>query len=280
MNTSTVSLAGRIVFALAITAFGTLCVAYGDFLSALQPVPASIPAQRLLAIATGVLLLGAGLAILVDRGTGRAARLLIVLFLSWILLLHIPSAFLEPRLLRSPWWIRTFETVALTGAAVILAAGARPPVPASWLRAGRIAYGAALPVFGTLHLIYPESVAALIPPWYPLPMFWAYFTGVAQIAGGIAIAANVLPRLAPALAGVMYGSWALTLHVPRIWCQAFGPCQLMPEVAGLESLRPGLTSLFVAVGMCGAAWIVAGRTASGAVEHRDDPIVEGSYVRT
>lgn len=268
MNASTFSMAGRIAFALAVTGFGTLSVVYGDFVSALQPVPASMPAYRPLAIATGVLLLGAGLAILVDRGTARAARLLILLFISWILLLHVPSAFFHPSLLRSPWWIRTFETLAFTGAAVILAARASRPVPEEWLRAGRIAYGAALPVFGTLHLIYPASVAGLIPPWYPLPMFWAYFTGVAQIAGGIAITANVLPRLAPALAGVMYGSWALTLHIPRSWCRAFGPCEFLPQVAGLQGSRPGLTSLFVAVGMSGAAWIVAGGTAR-AVEGRE-----------
>ncbi|HSJ13945.1 MAG TPA: hypothetical protein VK939_05995 [Longimicrobiales bacterium] len=277
MNGNTFSMAGRMTFALAITGFGMLCVAYGDFVSSLQPVPASMPAYRALAIATGLLLLGAGLVILVDRGTGPAARLLIIVFISWIVLLHVPSAFLQPRLLRSPWWIRTFETLAFTGAAVILAARASRPVPARWLRAGRIAYGAALPVFGTLHLIYPASTAGLIPPWYPLPMFWAYFTGIAQIAGGIAIAANVFPRLAPALAGVMYGSWALTLHVPRTWCQAFVPCEFMPEVVGLQGSRPGLTSLFVAVGMCGAAWIVAGGTAAGRVERRDDRVVEGSY---
>ena len=269
MNASILSMAGRIAFALAIIGFGTLCVAYGDFVSALQPVPASMPAYRPLAIVTGALLFGAGLAILVDRGTGRAARLLILLFISWIVLLHVPSAFFDPSLLRSPWWIRTFETLAFTGGAVILAASASRPIPAKWLRAGRVAYGAALPVFGTLHLIYPASVAGLIPPWYPLPLFWAYFTGIAQITGGIAIAANVLPRLAPSLAGVMYGSWALTLHIPRSWCRAFGPCEFMPEVVGLQGSRPGLTSLFVAVGMCGAAWIVAGGTTGGAVERRD-----------
>jgi hypothetical protein len=110
----------------------------------------------------------------------------------------------------------------------------------------------ALPVFGVLHLVYPESVASLVPPWYPWPMFWAYFTGFAQLAGGVAIVVGILPRPAATLAGVMYGSWALTLHIPRTWCHAFGPCELLPEVAGLQGLRPGLTSLFVASDCCPA----------------------------
>lgn len=252
---------GRAAFGVAITGFGVLCLGYRDFVSALQPVPEWMPGYGALAIATGIMLVVSGVALLLDRHTGVTARLMIAVFLSWIVLLHVPSAFVQPQLLRSPWWIRTFESLAFAGAALILAAHASRPVRERWLTMGRVAYGVALPVFGALHLIYPASVAALIPPWYPLPLFLAYFTGVAQIVGGIAIAAGFLPRLAPMLAGVMYGTWAITLHMPRSWCRAIGPCGFMPDVAGLQGSRAGLTSLFVAVGMCGAAWIVAGGTA-------------------
>jgi uncharacterized membrane protein len=265
---------GRIAFAAAISGFGILCIGYGDFVSALQPVPASMPGYRALAMLTGVVLTAAGVAILVNRRTGFAARAMIVLFVSWIVLLHVPSAFLEPRLLRSPWWIRTFETLALTGGALILAARASTPVRPEWMRAGRIFYGVALPVFGTLHLIYPATVAALVPPWYPFPMFWAYFTGIAQIAAGVAVVAGILSGVAATAAGMMYGLWALTLHIPRSWCRAFGPCEFMPDVVGLQGSRAGFTSLFVAIGMCGAAWIVAGSVAGGEVGEERSPAVE------
>jgi uncharacterized membrane protein YphA (DoxX/SURF4 family) len=262
MNPGFLSAPGRIMFAVAITGFGILCLGYVDFVSALQPVPASVPGYHALALLTGAILLASGVAILAGIGTGVAARVLIVLFVSWIVLLHVPSAFLQPALLRSPWWIRTFESLAFAGAALILAARASTPVRATWIRYGRIAFGVGLPVFGVLHLVYPGSVASLVPPWYPWPMFWAYFTGFAQIAAGAALLVGILPRLAATLAGVMYGTWALTLHIPRSWCRAFGPCEFMPEVAGLQGSRPGLTSLFVAIGMCGAAWTVAGSLAS------------------
>ncbi|MGH8251236.1 MAG: hypothetical protein ACREVI_11185 [Steroidobacteraceae bacterium] len=79
-----------------------------------------------------------------------------------IVLLQVPSAFLDPALLRSPWWIRTFESLALAGAALIVAGAATDPLRETWIRAGRIAFGVSLPVFGVLHFVYPENVAALV----------------------------------------------------------------------------------------------------------------------
>ena len=72
---------------------------------------------------------------------------------------------------------------------------------------------------------------------------WAWFTGAAHLAAGLAVLTGVKARLAALLAGAMYGSWALILHVPRV----------MPDIGH----RPEMTNLFVAVALCGAAWIVA-----------------------
>jgi uncharacterized membrane protein YphA (DoxX/SURF4 family) len=102
-------------------------------------------------------------------------------------------------------------------------------------------------VFGILHLIYPESVAALVPGFYPWPMFLAYFTGAAKIAAGVAIAAGVLARLAASLLALQYALYALTLHIPR---------QFMEQPAGYQP--NGITSMFIAIAFCGVALIVAG----------------------
>jgi uncharacterized membrane protein YphA (DoxX/SURF4 family) len=169
--------------------------------------------------------------------------------------LHVPSAFTDPELLRSPWWIRTFESVALGGAALILAGMAGNPGNARLLRAGRIAFGVSLPVFGILHFIYPENVAALValsPARFPWPIFWAYLTGAGHVAAGIGIATGVMARWAAILAGFMYASWALTLHLPRI----------IDNPATYSGDRRELTSLFVCVAFWGAAWIVAGSLAA------------------
>jgi uncharacterized membrane protein YphA (DoxX/SURF4 family) len=131
---------------------------------------------------------------------------------------------------------------------------AADPTRDTWVRAGRVAFGISLPVFGILHFVYPDSVAALVdlsPVSYPWPLFWAYLTGAGHFAAGVAIVSGVLPRLAALLAGVMYASWVFTLHLPRIIDH--------PETYGGN--RGELTSLFVCTAFWGAAWIVAGVSA-------------------
>lgn len=239
---------GRIIFGAAGAAFGILCLAYRDFVSSLQPVPETMPGYTALAIVNGLLLFAAGLCVVSRYQIRIAATFIAASFASWILFLHIPGAFTNPELLLSPWWIRTFESLAL-GAAALMIAGTGQPARGAWVKGGRIAFGVSLPVFGVLHIIYPESTATLIPQWYAWPLFWAYFTGLAHITAGVAIAYGVLIRLAGTLAGIMFGLWALTLHLPRI----------LSNPAMYQGDRPELTSLFVAVAFCGAAWI-AGST--------------------
>jgi uncharacterized membrane protein YphA (DoxX/SURF4 family) len=250
-----------LIFGFAVLGFGFVGLLYVDFLNSLQPVPAGLLGYSALAALNGVALAVAGIAILADRKAGTAALAIVGVFAACIAFLQVPSAFTRPELLRSPWWVRTFESVALIGGAATLAGVRATAIRRRWVETGRIAFGLALPVFGVLHLIYGEGTASLIPPWYPMPLFLAYFTGVAQIAGGLAIAIGIWPRLAATLAGVMYGSWAVTLHVPRVWCRLQGPCDFLDVPGGLEAARGGITSLFVAFAMCGAAWLVAGGVA-------------------
>ncbi len=255
-------LPGRILYAIAMIGFGVICLVYQDFLNSLQPVPAATPGYPVLAVATGAVLVAAGLAILANVKATPGALALAGLLVLGIVALHIPSAFTNPSLLRSPWWIRTFESVALAGAAVILAGLAGSPVRESWVRAGRIAFGVSLPVFGILHFIYPESVAALVATAslpYPWPMFWAYLTGAGHFAAGLGIATGVLSRWAAILAGLMYASWALTLHLPRVIDQP--AARTIDNPGGYGGDRPELTSMFVCVAFWGAAWIVAGSLA-------------------
>lgn len=252
---------GRTLFAVAVVGFGVLCLTFVDFVHQLQPMdvlmPGSTPVHGVLALATGVLLAVAGLAILSRVRAYELSAALAVLFALWILFLQVPSAFMDPGLLRSPWWVRTFETVALGGGALIVAGRARRPKRERWIRAGRILFGISLPVFGVLHFIYADNVASLIPDWYPWPLFFAYLTGLGNVAAGASITTGVLSRLAAALAGGMYGTYALTLHIPRA-VSTYVPQLFMDDPSVLQNARGGLTSLFVAIGMWGAAWIVAG----------------------
>jgi uncharacterized membrane protein len=237
--------AGRIVFSIAIVGFGVVCLMHVDFIHQLQPVPLWMPGYRLLAVLNAMALIAGGLAILAKYKVHEATIGLAVLLAAGTVVLQPPGAFADPSLLRSPWWIRTFEAVALAGSALVLAGVASRPPRANCARLGRILFGVSLPVFGILHLYYAEGTATLVPAWYPVPLFWAMFTGVAHFAAGVSITEEgPLARLAATLIGVMFAAFVLTLHLPS---------QLEYANARAEQ-----TSLFVAIGMCGAAWIVAG----------------------
>lgn len=253
--------AGRIIYAVAIIGFGVLSVGYRDFVNQLEPVPRWLPAYAAIAVTNGALLISLGLGLLTARQVATAARILAGVFIVWIAALQVPSAFADPVLLRSPWWVRTFEVVGLLGGALILTRpGEHGSAVARW---GRILYGVSLPVFGTLHVIYVP--AALVPPWYLWPVFWAWFTGVAMVAAGIGIVTGRLARLAALLMGVMYATFFVTLHLPRVICRLTMPCEFLggdPPLR-LAGSRPELTSFFVVLGMAGAAWIVAGTLSAG-----------------
>jgi uncharacterized membrane protein YphA (DoxX/SURF4 family) len=240
---------GRTIVGAAIAGWGVIGLVFGEFVSSLQPVPAGLPGYVFSAWLNAFFLLAAGLALVAGFRVRLFALALVGWLVVWIPLLHVPQAIMEPAMLRSPFWIRTFELLAIAGACLVLAGHASTPVRDDWVRLGRRLFGISLPVFGILHFVYPVSVAVLIPPWYPWPLFWAWFTGAAHFAAGIAIASGVWARPAALLAGTMYGLWALTLHLPR---------QFMEDPVNYVAPRNDWTSLCVAVAFCGAAWIVAG----------------------
>jgi hypothetical protein len=88
-------------------------------------------------------------------------------------------------------------------------------------------------------------------------LFWAYFTGVAFVAAALAIASRKMLRLAAVLLGTMFFLWVVLLHVPR--------------VAGAIRNGNEVTSLFVAVAMCGLSFVLAGA-------YRNNLEVHGAYL--
>lgn len=240
---------GRLVFALSIAAFGLLSLLSANYIPDLQPFPRILPNQIAGALTTGAVLLLLSIGTLFIKTRRVAAIALAAVLFAWSFLIHAPIVITTPG--NGTAWVRLFETFALAGAALVLAgtrSGTRGSTHAGqsdWLiKLGRWCFGISLPVFAVSHFVYADFVAALIPTWIPGRLFWAYFTGAAHLLAGLAILTNVKARLAATLAGVMYGSWALILHVPR--------------VAADIGNRQEIASLLVAMALCGAAWLVAG----------------------
>jgi uncharacterized membrane protein len=109
---------------------------------------------------------------------------------------------------------------------------------------GRFLIAVALVVFAVQHFLYARFVANLIPSWIPARLFWAYFTGIAFVAAAISIATKKMLGMAAMLLGTMFLLWVVLLHIPR--------------VAGAVRNGNEVTSLFVAVAMCGLSFVLAG----------------------
>jgi uncharacterized membrane protein len=81
---------GRILFAITLPAFGLLHFLYIDYVA--YVIPGWIPAHRFWAYATGVAHIAGGAGLLGGIQARRAARLLAVMFGSWVVILHLPRA--------------------------------------------------------------------------------------------------------------------------------------------------------------------------------------------
>lgn len=232
----------RSSYAIAMVAFGVLSFLFSDYVSGLQPVSDSLPLKSFWVYSTAVFLVVTGVCLLAGRYVPQAALALCAMFLVWLALIQLPILISTPR--SGTAWVRMAETLALAGASMALAGMALPAhrYARPLIGIGRYCFGVALPVFAATHFIWADFVADLIPQWIPARLFWAWFTGFAHLLAGLAIVFNVKARLAATLAGIMYGSWALILHAPR--------------VANDPGNQGEWTSLFVAIALCGSAWLI------------------------
>lgn len=250
----TITRLGRLLFCIGLAGLGLQTLMRGDFVVALEPLDAVFPGRMFLVWLSGMVLLLGCACVILDFRARTAAMLLGTALPLFVLLLHVPALIAKPG--SGNEWTGTFETIAMGGAAWVLCgmiiglSSVRGPGSRRIDRIaaiGRSAFALSLPAFGMLHVIYIDYVAYVIPAWIPWHAFWGYFTGAAAALAGLAILSRIQARLAAIMLGLMYGSWVLILHTPRVWAQP----QDHREWA----------SLLVAVTLCGGAWLVAGSLA-------------------
>lgn len=197
---------GRGVFAAAMIFIGINGFLRHDFTVAWQPVPKWIPVRQVWVYMCALVPLASGIGIIWNRTLVVAARALLAYTLLWLLLVRVPDIFMRPGI-GTAW---AFCKIAVLAAAAWSLSGYRG------LYIARVLYGLSMIVFGVSHFLYLNNTAPLVPSWLPWHVAWAYFTGAAFIAAGIAMIVGVLAGLAAALSAVQMGLFTLLVWVPII----------------------------------------------------------------
>jgi uncharacterized membrane protein len=202
------------LYALAAILLGAIGIYFHDFAMNWQPVPPGIAARTLLAYLSGLLLVVGGGAILWPRGERGGALVLAICFGLWVVLLHLPIALAEPGALYKWNGVAEIAFLAAGGIALFGASGdARGTLGTS----ARLIGGVCAICFGSTHLAYIPQTADFVPAWIPpSKVFWAYFTGVAYIAAGLALVSRIQARLAATLTAAMMACFVVLLHIPRL----------------------------------------------------------------
>lgn len=241
---------GRIVFGVAILAFGIENFVFGYRRTFVTEVP-WFPHMPVLAYLEGAGLLAAGVCIVANVKARLAAIGLSVWFLLgclYYLIVHGTGTVTDMGL-------RTvvFETLTMAASALMLAGNLRadregdPAILRGLIASAPYLFAISMVVFGVDHFLILGFIASLITPWIPGKMFWAVFTGVGFIAAGISIAIHWLDRWAGFFLGVMFMLWFFLLHLPRV-------------LSAARMNNPNeWSSAFIAFAIWGGAWICAAR---------------------
>jgi uncharacterized membrane protein len=111
------------------------------------------------------------------------------------------------------WWSCGESAVMVAAAGVLYASFSNSN---RMLRIARIFYGLGLIPFGVAHFIFLHETVVLVPGWLPWPTAWAYLTGAAFIAAGIAIVSGFKASLAALLSTVQMALFTVIVWIPLL----------------------------------------------------------------
>jgi len=234
--------------ALGLIGFGVLGLVYGDFALVWQPVATWIPGRTALAYLTGTLEALIGLGLFFRVTTASAVRVLLPGVVLWQLL-KVPGIFATPAIEGA--YLSFGETAILLAGGLTLFARLADLAPNSRLafltteralRIARLYFALWIIPIGISHFVYHDATIRLIPMWIPNRSFFAYLSGAGQIASGLGLLFNVLPRIAAYAEATQLAIYTVLIWIPAV---VFGPNADVLAVFGMPGMRLPFTALLV-----------------------------------
>jgi len=245
-----------LLFAIGLIALGILAFVYRDFAMGWQPVAPWFPWRTAFVYLAGLIELACGIALLFPASAPIAIRILFPWLILWSLL-KAPAIFAAP--LNPGVWLGLGElTILLAGGWVLFSsltgssqfltiAGRRFPM-------AFILFAVSLLPVGLSHFVYHQGTYMLVPAWMPFRAAFVYITGAGQIASGLGVLFNVLPRIAAFAEAVQISLYTLLIWLPSIFLQH---THYLSEFFPKPDLRLALTASAISWTIGAAALLVA-----------------------
>jgi uncharacterized membrane protein len=245
---------GQGLFAIASASLAIFSLAYGDFGSGGQSLPAWIAWRETWVYGSALILLVGSAGLCFPR-TALPSALTIGAYQAIGAAMSVPQVLSKP-LSIDAWYPLCEALTTLVGAWVLYAMlprqspGAGIPIAGKGaMRAAQVLFGLTCVFYGWSHFVYADYTAGMVPAWLPSRLAFAYFTGLGHVAAGLAIIVGILPRLAANLEAIMMSSFGLLVWVPSFFAQPRPEWAKPPENQWSE--------LVVTLMLAASAWIVA-----------------------
>jgi uncharacterized membrane protein len=173
-------------------------------------VPSYMPARWFWPYFIGCVLLAAATSLTLRKFLRLSSTLLGLMFFLFVCMIYLPSALRHPH--NRFAWIYLLRDLSFCAGAWALAGlynrAASPQLSKWMILFARLVIAVAAIFYGVQHFLHPDFASGVplelkTPSWVPLPSVWAYLTGAALLAAGIALALNKKPRIAAASIGAL-----------------------------------------------------------------------------
>jgi uncharacterized membrane protein len=175
-----------------------------------QIIPAWIPGHLFWTYLVGIALVAAAVSLALVRYVRLAATLLGIMFLLFVLIIHLPNVIASPK--QSLFWVVLLRDLSFGGGAWALAGGRVAVI-------GRFSIAVAAVFFAALYFLHPDiapgvPLRQLTPSWVPLRLLWGYLQGALLLLAGVAVLVNSHARLAATWLAIAVSLSVLLIYIP------------------------------------------------------------------